>query len=37
MSSKDWIFRIRDILTCIEKMERYTDGITAAEFKKMIL
>lgn len=34
MSSRDWIFRIQDILTCIEKIERYTSGMTMTEFKK---
>jgi uncharacterized protein with HEPN domain len=34
MSSRDWTFRIQDILTCIEKIERYIAGMTMAEFKK---
>jgi uncharacterized protein with HEPN domain len=34
MSSRDWTFRIQDILTCIEKIERYTAGMTMAEFKQ---
>lgn len=34
MSSRDWTFRIQDILTCIEKIERYTSGMTMTEFKK---
>ncbi len=34
MSSRDWTFRIQDILTSIEKIERYIAGITMTEFKK---
>ncbi len=28
MSSREWIFRVRDILNSIEKIERYVDGMT---------
>ena len=34
MSSRDWTFRIQDILTSIEKIERYTAGLTMTEFRK---
>ncbi len=34
MSSRDWIFRIQDILLAIEKIERYTKGMTLARFKQ---
>ena len=34
MSSRDWTFRIQDILTSIEKIDRYIAGLTVAEFKK---
>lgn len=34
MSSKDWEFRIHDILTSISKIQTYVDGITFAQFKK---
>lgn len=33
-SSRDWSFRIKDILHAIEKIERYTKGITLTEFKR---
>ena len=34
MSSRDWTFRIQDILTSIEKIERYIKEMTLSEFKK---
>lgn len=34
MSSRDWSFRIQDILSSIAKIERYTKGIRITEFKK---
>ena len=34
MSSRDWIFRIQDILQAIEKVEDYIKGMTASQFKK---
>ena len=34
MSSRDWIFRIQDILAAIEKIETYIEGMTATQFKK---
>jgi uncharacterized protein with HEPN domain len=34
MSSRDWKFRIQDILGSIEKIERYVDGINMTQFKK---
>lgn len=33
-SSRDWSFRIKDILHAIDKIEHYTKNMTAAEFKK---
>jgi uncharacterized protein with HEPN domain len=33
MSSREWVFRVRDILASIEKIERYMDGLTMAQFK----
>jgi uncharacterized protein with HEPN domain len=33
-SSRDWSFRIKDILIAIEKIEHYTKNLTATEFKK---
>ena len=33
-SSRDWSFRLKDILQAIEKIERYTKGVTFSEFKK---
>ncbi len=33
-SSRDWLFRIRDILHAIEKIEKYTKDMTISEFKK---
>jgi uncharacterized protein with HEPN domain len=34
MSSRDWHFRIQDILKSIQKIESYIEGMTAAQFKK---
>lgn len=34
MSSRDWLFRIQDILGAIEKIERYVDGMTLTQFKQ---
>lgn len=34
MSSRDWIFRIQDILQAITKIQAYTDGMTISQFKK---
>jgi uncharacterized protein with HEPN domain len=34
MSSRDWRFRIQDILKAIQKIEAYTEGMTAVQFKK---
>lgn len=33
-SSRDWSFRIKDILHAIDKIERYTENMTAVGFKK---
>ena len=33
MSSRDWRFRIQDILKAIQKIEAYVEGITASQFK----
>lgn len=33
-SSRDWSFRIKDILQAIEKIEQYTKNMTASEFKQ---
>lgn len=33
-SSRDWSFRIKDILYAIDKIERYTLDMSASEFKK---
>jgi uncharacterized protein with HEPN domain len=33
-SSRNWSFRIKDILHAIEKIEQYTKDMTAIEFKK---
>lgn len=33
-SSREWSFRIKDILNAIGKIEKYTDGMTISEFKK---
>lgn len=34
MSSRDWLFRIQDILQAIEKIECYLKKISLSEFKK---
>jgi uncharacterized protein with HEPN domain len=34
MSSREWMFRIRDILEAIEKIERYVENMTLTQFKK---
>ncbi len=34
MSSRDWKFRIQDILKAIAKIELYLDKMTLAQFKK---
>lgn len=34
MSSRDWRFRIQDILKSIHKIETYIEGMTASQFKK---
>ena len=34
MSSREWVFRIRDILEAIEKVERYAEDMTLTQFKK---
>lgn len=34
MSSREWEFRIYDILTSIEKIESYLQGMTLTQFKK---
>lgn len=33
-SSRDWTFRLQDILQAINKIEKYTMNMTATEFKK---
>lgn len=33
-SSRDWPFRIKDILEAIDKIETYTQNMTASEFEK---
>lgn len=33
-SSREWFFRIEDIVKAIEKIESYIDSMTLAEFKK---
>ena len=33
-SSRDWSFRVKDILQAIDKIEQYTQRMTASEFKK---
>jgi len=33
-SSRDWSFRIKDILQAIDNIEQYTKNLTATEFKK---
>jgi len=32
--SREWSYRIQDILTSIDNVERYTDSMTLAEFRK---
>lgn len=32
--SRDWSFRIKDILQAIDKIEKYTKNMTLSEFKK---
>ena len=34
MSSRQWTFRIQDILAAIEKIEIYTKDLNASQFKK---
>jgi uncharacterized protein with HEPN domain len=34
MSSRDWAFRVKDILNSIEKIETYVDGLSLAQFRK---
>lgn len=34
MSSREWIFRLEDILRAIEKIESYLKGMTLSQFKK---
>jgi uncharacterized protein with HEPN domain len=34
MSSRDWDFRIQDILNAIKKIERYLENLTLTQFKK---
>jgi uncharacterized protein with HEPN domain len=34
MSSRQWVFRVQDILKAVEKIERYVDGMTLAKFKQ---
>lgn len=34
MSSREWAFRIQDILKAIDKIELYIDGMTLTHFKK---
>jgi uncharacterized protein with HEPN domain len=34
MSSREWIFRMGDILRAIEKIEQYTSRMTLIKFKK---
>jgi len=36
-SSRDWSFRIKDILQAIDKIELYTKNMTVSEFKKSTL
>lgn len=32
MSSRDWLFRVKDILTAIDKIQRYTEKTTMRQF-----
>ena len=34
MSSRDWVFRVQDILMAIDKIERYIKNTTMAQFHK---
>lgn len=34
MSSREWAFRIQDILNAIDKVKRYVKGLTFQQFKK---
>jgi uncharacterized protein with HEPN domain len=34
MSSREWLFRIQDILKAIEKIERYTEDMALSHFKQ---
>lgn len=34
MSSRHWVFRIKDILKAIEKIEEYTDEMALTKFKR---
>ncbi len=34
ISSKEWVFRVQDILQAIVKIERYVDDMTLAKFKQ---
>ena len=34
MSSRDWVFRIQDILRAIDKIESFVKGMTLNQFKK---
>jgi len=34
MSSREWEFRIHDILRAIDKIESYLEGMTLTQFKK---
>ncbi len=34
MSSKEWFFRIRDILKAIDKIDQYLDNMTLTSFRK---
>ena len=34
MSSREWIFRIQDILRAIDKIERFSKNMTLSQFKK---
>lgn len=34
MSSRDWVFRIQDILRAVNKIESFAEGMTFTQFKK---
>ena len=34
MSSRDWVFRIQDILKAVGKIEVYIEGMTVTQFRK---